>query len=77
MNSCFESLNIDHDNLEKSRKQAEFVNRIRLMAKASRTAVIMINQASDNFDGRRTFSMGGNFIPALGPSWDLNMDESI
>ncbi len=47
------------------------------MAKASRTAVIMINQASDNFDGRRTFSMGGNFIPALGPSYDLNMDESI
>lgn len=21
--------------------------------------------------------MGGNYVPALGPSWDLNMDESI
>ena len=47
------------------------------MAKKSKAAVILINQASDNIDGRRIFSMGGNFIPALGPSWDLNMDESI
>ena len=77
MNACFESCNIDHDNLEKTRKQADFVNRIRYMAKVSKTAVILINQASDNFDGRRIFPMGGNFIPALGPSWDLNMDETM
>ena len=77
MNYYFENLGIEHDNLEKSRKQAEFVNRIRIMAKKSKVAVILINQASDNIDGRRIFSMGGNFIPALGPSWDLNMDESI
>ena len=77
MNYYFENLGIEHDNLQKSRKQAQFVNRVRIMAKKSKVAVILINQASDNIDGRRIFSMGGNFIPALGPSWDLNMDESI
>lgn len=47
------------------------------MSKASKAAVLMINQASDNVDGRRSFNFGGHLIPALGPSWDLNMDESI
>lgn len=37
----------------------------------------MINQASDNVDGRRSFGFGGSLLPALGPSWDLNMDQSI
>lgn len=77
MNACFENFNIEHDNLEKSRKQAEFVNRLRWMAKVSKVSVLLINQASDNVEGRRSFSMGGNLIPALGPSWDLNMDESV
>lgn len=47
------------------------------MSKASKVAVLMINQASDNVDGRRSFGFGGTLVPALGPSWDLNMDESI
>jgi hypothetical protein len=47
------------------------------MSKVSKVAVLMINQASDNMDGRRSFNFGGNLLPALGPSWDLNMDESI
>ncbi len=37
----------------------------------------MVNQASDNVDGRRSFGVNSGLIPALGPSWDLNMDESI
>ena len=74
MNSCFEHFGIENDNLEKSRKQADFVNRVRWMSKVSRVAVLMINQASDNIDGRRSFGFGGNLLPALGPSWDLNMD---
>lgn len=48
MNSCFEHFNIEHDNLEKSRKQADFVNRLRWMAKTGRVSVLLINQASDN-----------------------------
>lgn len=77
MNSCFEHFNIESDNLEKSRKQADFVNRVRWMAKISKAAVLMINQASDNVDGRRSFGFNTNLVPALGPSWDLNMDESV
>jgi hypothetical protein len=47
------------------------------MSKLSKTAVLMINQASDNVEGRRSFGFGGSLVPALGPSWDLNIDESI
>jgi hypothetical protein len=47
------------------------------MSKISRAAVLMINQASDNVEGRRSFGFNTALIPALGPSWDLNMDESI
>lgn len=47
------------------------------MAKVSKAAVLMINQASDNVDGRRSFGFNCSLVPALGPSWDLNMDESI
>jgi hypothetical protein len=46
------------------------------MSKMSKAAVLMVNQASDNVDGRRSFGTNA-LIPALGPSWDLNMDESI
>jgi hypothetical protein len=47
------------------------------MSKISKAAVLMVNQASDNVDGRRSFGVNNGLIPALGPSWDLNMDESI
>jgi hypothetical protein len=47
------------------------------MSKISRAAVLMINQASDNIEGRRSFGFNTVLLPALGPSWDLNMDESI
>ena len=47
------------------------------MAKNSKAAVLLINQASDNVEGRRSFSMGSSLNPALGPSWDMNMDESL
>lgn len=77
MNSCFEHFGIENDNLEKSKRQVDFVNRIRWMSKISKAAVLLINQASDNVDGRRSFGFQGSLLPALGPSWDLNMDESI
>lgn len=77
MNSCFEHFGIENDNLEKSKKQADFVNRVRWMSKMSKAAVLMINQVSDNVEGRRSFGQPGAQVPALGPSWDLNMDESI
>jgi hypothetical protein len=47
------------------------------MSKLSKVAVLMINQASDNVDGRRSFNFNATLLPALGPSWDLNMDESV
>jgi hypothetical protein len=75
INAYIEGLGAEGDSVEKSRRQAELVNRIRSMAKVARVAVVMINQAVDCFDGRRSF--GGSVVPALGPSWDLNMDETI
>ena len=46
------------------------------MSKVSKAAVLFINQASDNIESRKSFGFVGNLLPALGPSWDLNMDES-
>jgi hypothetical protein len=74
--SCFEYHQIDSDSYEKSKKQAQLINRIRWLAKMSSCAVLLINQASDIMDKKRS-SLGRNIIPALGPSWDLNIDENI
>jgi hypothetical protein len=52
------------------------MNRIRWLAKMSSCAVLVINQASDIIDKKRS-SLGRSIIPAMGPSWDLNVDENI
>jgi len=57
----------------RTRKQAEVVNRLRWLAKMSGVAVLLINHAADVIDKRRS-SNGRSIVPALGPSWELNID---
>ncbi len=71
--SCLEQWVVDNDPFQRSRKQAEIVNRIRWLAKMSSSAVLLINHAADLVDKRRN-SGGRNLVPTLGPSWELNID---
>lgn len=74
--SCLENCGIENDAFQKSRKQAEIVNRLRWLAKMSGAAILMVNHAADVLDKRRA-SSGRNIVPTLGASWELNIDESI
>jgi hypothetical protein len=47
------------------------------MAKTTNTCVILINKVSDVLDKRRKSMTGRDTIPALGASWELNIDESL
>lgn len=76
MQSCYEYFNIENDNMERSKRQAQFINRLRWFAKTSNVAVILINHAADIVDKRRS-SLNRGTIAALGPSWDFNIDENI
>jgi ABC-type branched-subunit amino acid transport system ATPase component len=53
---------------QKSKKQAEIVNRIRWLAKMAGVAVILINHAADVIDKRRG-SSGRTIVPTLGQAW--------
>jgi hypothetical protein len=64
---------MENDAFQKSRKQAEIINRLRWIAKMSGTAVLLVNHASDLLDRRRA-SSGRSIVPTLGPSWELNID---
>lgn len=74
MTSCFEYHHIDDDSFARSKRQAEFVNRIRWLAKMASTSVLLINHAADVLDRRRSSANGRTIVPALGPSWELHMD---
>lgn len=74
--SCLENCGIESDAFQKSRKQAEIVNRLRWLAKMSGVAVLLVNHAADLLDKRRA-SSGRSIVPALGASWELNIDESL
>lgn len=76
VNSLLENTGIENDNFQKSRKQAEIVNRLRWLAKMSGSAVLLVNHAADLIDKRRS-SSGRTIVPTLGASWELNMDESV
>ena len=52
------------------------VNRLRWLAKIAGSAVLLVNHAADVIDRRRT-SNGRSIVPAMGPSWELNIDENI
>lgn len=71
--SCLEYHNIEQEVFQKSKKQAEIVNRIRCLAKVSGSAVLLINHAADVIDKRRG-SSGRTVVPTLGHSWELNID---
>ena len=73
MKSCLESNRIEEDSFLRSRKHAEMVNRIRWLAKVAGAAVLFVNHAADVIDKRRT-SNGRTIVPAMGPSWELNID---
>lgn len=66
--SCLENNNIDNDVFQKSKKQAEIVNRLRWLAKMSGSAVLLINHAADVIDRRRG-SSGRTIVPTLGHAW--------
>jgi len=74
--SCLEFHNIENDVFQKSKKQAEVVNRIRWLAKVSGAAVLFISHAADVIDKRRG-SSGRTVVPTLGNAWELNIDENI
>lgn len=77
MSSCFEFHHVENDHYQRSKRQAEVINRLRWLAKMSGTAVLVINHAADSIDKRRSEMMGRTIVPALGPSWELHIDESI
>jgi hypothetical protein len=74
--SCLENNSIENDAFQKSKKQAEIVNRIRWLAKVAGVAVLFLNHAADVIDRRRG-SSGRSVVPALGHAWELNIDENI
>lgn len=74
--SCLENNSIENDVFQKSKKQAEIVNRLRWLAKMAGAAVLLINHAADVIDKRRG-SSGRTVVPTLGHAWELNIDENI
>lgn len=74
--SYLENNSIENDAFQKSKKQAEIVNRIRWLAKVAGVAVLFLNHAADVIDRRRG-SSGRSVVPALGHAWELNIDENL
>ena len=66
--SCLEHNNLENDMFQKSKKQAEIVNRLRWLSKIAGSAVLLLNHAADVIDKRRG-SSGRTIVPTLGHSW--------
>ena len=47
------------------------------MAKMTNSCVLLINKVSDIVNHKRKSMIGRETVPALGASWELNVDESF